>query len=94
MGVSIVATRSYSAPRVSPSRAKSYQQPISQGMPSSNNSTSSTSKGPSGCLIAFIVWIVLGCIAGGICVANDGDFAAGFCISGVIVLFFSRLFDN
>lgn len=94
MGVSIVATRSYSAPRVSPSRPKSYQQPISQGMPSSNNSTSSTSKGPSGCLIALIVWIVLGCIAGGICVANDGDFAAGFCISGVIVLFFSRLFDN
>lgn len=48
----------------------------------------------SGCF-AFIAWIVIGCIVGGICVANDGDFAAGFCISGVIILILvASLFDN
>lgn len=53
--------------------------------------SSSNSSSNNGCLIAFIVWIVLGCIAGAICVANDGDFAAGFCIAGVLVLIGSGL---
>lgn len=48
----------------------------------------------SGCFIAFIAWLVIGCVAGCFCIANDGDFAAGFCISGVIVLFISSLFKN
>lgn len=48
----------------------------------------------NGCLVAIIAWIVIGLIAGAICEANDGDFSAGFCISGVIVLFFSRLFSD
>lgn len=45
----------------------------------------------NGCLMSIIAWIVIGCIAGAICVANDGDFAAGFGISGLIVLVFSRM---
>ena len=61
---------------------------------STNSNKSKSDSGSSGCLIAFIVWIVLGCIAGAICVANDGDFGAGFFISGVIVLFFSRPYWN
>lgn len=77
-------------PRVSTFRPK----PTNQSSTIHNNSTKSSNEGPSGCLIAFIAWIVIGCIAGGICVANDGDFAVGFCISGVIILVVSRLFDN
>ena len=60
----------------------------------SYSSSSSNSSSNNGCLIAFIVWIVLGCIAGAICVANDGDFAAGFCIAGVLVLIGSGLFNQ
>ena len=60
----------------------------------SSSSSSSNSSSNNGCLIAFIVWIVLGCIAGAICVANDGDFAAGFCISGVLVLIGCGLFNQ
>lgn len=48
----------------------------------------------NGCLVAFIVWIALGCIAGAICVANDGDFSVGFCISGVLVLMGYGLFNQ
>lgn len=61
---------------------------------STNNysSSSSNSSSNNGCLIAFIVWIVLGCIAGTICAANDGDFVAGFCIAGVLVLIGCGLF--
>lgn len=76
----------------------SYSQSSSKSIPqssvSNSKSTSSSDEGSSGCLILFIVWIIIGCIVGGICVANDGDFSVGFCISGVIVLVFSRLFDN
>lgn len=63
---------------------------------STNNysSSSSNSSSNNGCLIAFIVWIVLGCIAGTICAANDGDFVAGFCIAGVLVLIGCRLFNQ
>lgn len=43
----------------------------------------------NGCLVALIAWVVIGVIAGAICEANDGDFAAGFFISGAIVLIFS-----
>lgn len=60
----------------------------------SYSSSSSNSSSNNGCLIAFIVWIVLGCIAGAICVANDGDFAAGFCIAGVLVLIGCGLFNQ
>lgn len=84
-----ISTTTY-IPRVSTFRPK----PTNQSSTTHNNSTKSSNEGPSGCLIAFIAWIVIGCIAGGICVANDGDFAAGFCISGVIILVVSRLFDN
>lgn len=48
----------------------------------------------NGCLVALIAWVFIGVIAGAICEANDGDFAAGFCISGAIVLFFSRIFSD
>lgn len=68
--------------------------PINHNSASNSNPPSSSREGPSGCLIALIAWIIIGCIAGGICVAYDGDFAAGFGISGVIVLVFSRFFDN
>lgn len=65
---------------------------------SNNNSTSSSSSSKqwyeNGCLVAIIAWIVIGLIAGAICEANDGDFSAGFCISGVIVLLFSRIFSD
>lgn len=63
---------------------------------STNNysSSSSNSSSNNGCLIAFIVWIVLGCIAGTICAANDGDFVAGFCIAGVLVLIGCELFNQ
>ncbi len=64
-----------------------------------NRTTSSVSSSKkewyeNGCLAALIAWIVIGVIAGAICEANDGDFSAGFCISGVIVLFFSRIFSD
>ncbi len=63
---------------------------------STNNysSSSSNSSSNNGCLIAFIVWIVLGCIAGTICAANDGDFVAGFCLAGVLVLIGCGLFNQ
>lgn len=72
-------------------RASASRQTISTNSYSSSSSNSSSN---NGCLIAFIVWIVLGCIAGAICVANDGDFAAGFCITGVLVLIGSGLFNQ
>ena len=53
---------------------------------SNKSSTSSSNEGLSGCLIAFIAWIAIGCIAGGICTAYDSDFAVGFAISGVIAI--------
>lgn len=84
-----ISTTTYT-PRVSFFRPK----PTNQNSTTHDNSTKSSNEGPSGCLIAFIAWIVIGCIAGGICVANDGDFAAGFFISGIIILVVSRLSDN
>lgn len=72
-------------------RASANRQTTSTNTYSSSSSNSSSN---NGCLIAFIVWIVLGCIAGAICVANDGDFAAGFCIAGVLVLIGSGLFNQ
>ena len=72
-------------------RASANRQTTSTNSYSSSSSNSSSN---NGCLIAFIVWIVLGCIAGAICVANDGDFAAGFCISGVLVLIGCGLFNQ
>ena len=60
----------------------------SSGYSSSNSKSSSN----NGCLIAFIVWIILGCVAGAICVANDGDFVVGFFIAGVLVLIGADLF--
>ena len=72
-------------------RASASRQTTSTNSYSSSSSNSSSN---NGCLIAFIVWIVLGCIAGAICVANDGDFAAGFCITGVLVLIGSGLFNQ
>ena len=61
---------------------------------SSSSSSNSNSSSNNGCLIAFIVWIVLGSIAGSICAANDGDFAAGFCIAGVLVSIGYGLFNQ
>lgn len=72
-------------------RASANRQTTSTNSYSSSSSNSSSN---NGCLIAFIVWIVLGCIAGAICVANDGDFAVGFCIAGVLVLIGSGLFNQ
>lgn len=77
------------------SSKNSSRPPLSKETTISTNSNKSKSNSePSGCLIAFIAWIVLGCIAGAICVARDGDFSAGFAISGCIVLFFSRLVSD
>ena len=84
-----ISTTTY-IPRVSTFRSE----PKNQSSTTNSNSTKSSDEGPSGCSIAFIAWIVIGCIAGGICVANDGDFSVGFCISGVIILVVSRFFDN
>lgn len=61
---------------------------------SSSSSSNSNSSSNNGCLIAVIVWIVLGCIAGSICAANDGDFAAGFCIASVLVSIGYGLFNQ
>ena len=72
-------------------RASANRQTTSTNSYSSSSSNSSSN---NGCLIAFIVWIVLGCIAGAICAANDGDFAAGFCIAGVLVLIGCGLFNQ
>ena len=83
--------------RESTSTTRSYASTInkaSANRPTIPSSSSSNSSSNNGCLIAFIVWIVLGCIAGAICVANDGDFAAGFCIAGVLVLIGCRLFNQ
>jgi hypothetical protein len=53
---------------------------------SSSASSSSTDSKANGCLISLLVWIVLGVILGAIFKANDGDFGAGFCASGVLAL--------
>ena len=43
----------------------------------------------NGCLVALLVWIILGVIIGSIIAAAfDGDFAVGFFYSGLIALFF------
>ncbi len=81
-------TRPYSS---SSNRASVNRQTTST---SSYSSSSSNSSSNNGCLIAFAVWIVLGCIAGAICLANDGDFGAGFCIAGVLVLMGYGLFNQ
>ena len=83
-------TRPYSSTSNS-SRTFTNRQTTSTSSSSSSNSNSSSN---NGCLIAFIVWIVLGCIVGSICAANDGDFAAGFCIAGVLVLIGYGLFNQ
>ena len=90
LGVSTYAPVSRPTPsRQTPSTGP--KQPTNTSKPSTSTTDST---GPSGCFIAFVAWLILGCIADGICVANDGDFASGFCISGVIILFFSRLFSD
>ena len=89
-------------PHPSTSRVTTSRTKIPQAATKSTKTTTSTSSANSpkkewyenGCLIALIAWIVIGVIAGVICEANDGDFAAGFCISGAIVLFFSRIFSD
>ncbi len=48
----------------------------------------------NGCAIAICIWAILGLICGVICESAGGDFGAGFCISGAIVLMFSGLFNN
>lgn len=76
-------------PRPTPSPASSRPQ---NSRPSSGSSgTGYTEVEPwwKGCLIGIVVWAVIGCIAGAICVACDGDFAAGFAISLFICLIFS-----
>lgn len=83
-------TRPYSSTSNS-NRTSTNSQTTSTSSSSSSNSNSSSN---NGCLIAFIVWIVLGCIVGSICAANDGDFAAGFCIAGVLVLIGYGLFNQ
>ena len=76
----------------STSSKPTVSQPIASSQQKTENKTTvSKDSEPSGCLIAFIAWIVLGCIAGSIIVACDGDFAAGFFISGFIVLAVSSL---
>ena len=61
---------------------------------SSSSSSSFNSSSDNGCLIAFIVWVFFGCIAGSICAANDGDFSAGFCIAGVLLIMCYGLFNQ
>lgn len=93
----------YSTPRPSTrttvnseNASRSNKSNASSSQPSSiNNSTDSKKEWyENGCLAALVTWIVIGLIAGGICVGYDGDFAAGFCISGAIVLIFSRVFSD
>lgn len=79
-------------PRPTTTKATTTSRPTSS---SSSSSTKSQKEWyENGCLVAFIAWIVIGLIAGAICEANDGDFSAGFCISGFIVLLFSRIFSD
>jgi len=68
----------------------------SSSQPSSTNNPNSSKKEwyENGCFAALVTWIVIGIIAGGICVGCDGDFATGFFISGFIVLIFSRIFTD
>ena len=73
----------------------SHKSPTNPTKPSVKNPTTPQKEWyENGCLVALVAWIVIGLIAGAICVANDGDFAAGFCISGMIVLIFSRIFSD
>lgn len=96
-----ISTR-VSTPRPSTPRVITSRTTIPQATTKSTKTTTSTSSVNSskkewyenGCLVALIAWVVIGVIAGAICEANDGDFAAGFFISGAIVLFFSRIFSD
>lgn len=99
---SLKISTNVSTPRSSTPRVTTSQTTIPQEASKSTKTTTSTSSDNSpnkewyknGCLMALIAWIVIGVIAGAICEANDGDFAAGFFISGAIVLFFSRIFSD
>lgn len=99
---SLKISTNVSIPRQSTPRVTTSRTTIPQAATKSTKTTTSTSSVNSpkkewyenGCLVALIAWIVIGVIAGAICEANDGDFAAGFCISGAIVLFFSRIFSD
>ena len=90
-----VSTPRPSTPRITTPQP-SHKSPTNPTKPSVKNPTTPPKKEwyENGCLVALVAWIVIGLIAGAICVANDGDFAAGFCISGVIVLIFSRIFSD
>lgn len=89
-----VSTPRPSTPRITTPQP-SHKSPTNPTKPSVKNSTTTQKEWyENGCLVALVAWIVIGLIAGAICVANDGDFAAGFCISGVIVLIFSRIFSD
>ena len=81
---------STSVPRSPAQRSATPSQPASTNT-SNSNSTKSFEEEHTGCLIAFIAWIVIGCIAGAIC---DGNFAAGFGLSLFIVGFLSKFYEN
>lgn len=83
-----VSTPRPSTPKITTPQP-SYKSPTNPTKPTVKNPTTPQKEWyENGCLVALVAWIVIGLIAGAICVANDGDFAAGFCISGVIVLIF------
>lgn len=94
---SLSISTSISTPHPFTPRVTTLRTTIPQTATKSTTTTSSVNSPKkewydNGCLVAIVAWVVIGVIAGAICEANDGDFAAGFCISGVIVLFFSRIF--
>lgn len=89
-----VSTPRPSTPKITTPQP-SHKSPTNPTKPTVKNPTTPQKEWyENGCLVALVAWIVIGLIAGAICVANDGDFAAGFCISGVIVLIFSRIFSD
>lgn len=67
---------------LTPNRGTINRQPTSADSHNSSKSSSSL----NGCVVTLIAWSGLGCIIGAICEALGGDFSAGFCISGILVL--------
>lgn len=93
LGVSTSTPRILTSPLINPTTTASpYSSTPNRGTinrqstsADSHNSSKSNSS-LNGCVVALIAWSVLGCIIGAICEALGGDFSAGFCISGILVL--------
>ena len=56
--------------------------------------TSSKSESNNGCLIWILIWVVASVIIGAMIAAGDGDFGVGFIVSGVVLSWIYRFFDN